>query len=81
MTSNAPDTMYTGLMESYRQTMSGFVGPTQILVSGDTLQLKDYSMTDWPWSYFDPEAKKERHQRVFPEEMEKAFEMGAALAK
>ena len=81
MTSNAPDTMYTGLMESYRQTMSGFVGPTQILVSGDTLQLKDYSMTDWPWSYFDPEAKKERHQRVFPEEMKKAFEMGAVLAK
>ena len=81
MTSNAPDTMYTELMESYRQTMNGFIGPPQILVSGDTLQLKDYSRTDWPWSYFDPEAKKERHERVFPEEMEKAFEMGAALTK
>jgi NAD(P)H-dependent FMN reductase len=81
MTSNAPDTMYTELMESYRQTMSGFVGPAQFLISGDTLQLKDYGRMDWPWSYFDPEAKKERHERVFPEEMKKAFEMGAALAK
>ena len=81
MTSNAPDTMYTGLVESYRQTMNGFVGPTQILISGDTLQLKDYSRTDWPWSYFDPEAKRERHERVFPEEMKKAYEMGAAMVK
>jgi hypothetical protein len=68
-------------MESYRQTMNGFVGPTLILVSGDTLQLKDYGRTDWLWSYFDPEAKKERHERVFPEEMKKAFEMEAALAR
>ena len=79
MTSNAPDTAYTGLIESYRQTLSAFVGPTRVLVSGDTLQLKDYGKTDWPWSYFDPAAKQARHERVFPEEMKKAFEMGAAL--
>ena len=79
MTSNAPDTAYAGLIESYRQTLSGFVGPTQVLISGDTLQLKDYSRTDWPWSYFDPAAKQARHERVFPEEMKKAFEMGAGL--
>ena len=61
--------------------MNGFVGPTLILVSGNTLQLKDYGRTDWLWPYFDPEAKKERHERVFPEEMKKAFEMEAALAR
>jgi hypothetical protein len=33
-------------MESYRQTMNRFVGPTLILVSGDTLQLKDYGRTE-----------------------------------
>ena len=81
MTSNAPDTMYKGLIESYQQTMGAFVGPTQALISGDTLQLKDYNKTDWPWSYFDPEAKKERHERVFPEEMKKAFEMGVSLLR
>ena len=78
MTSNAPDTMYMDLLYNYRQTLSSFVGPTQLLVSGDTLQLRDYSKTDWPW-FFDGEAKQKRHETVFPEEMKKAFEMGRAL--
>ena len=81
MTSNAPDTYFTALMQNYQQVMSRFVGPTEIFVSGDTLQLKDYSKTDWPWSLFDPEAKKMRHETVFPEECKKAFALGAALAK
>ena len=81
MTSNAPDTMYAGLLENYRQTLSRFVGPAQVFVSGDTLQLKDYSRTDWPWTMFDPEAKQIRHDTVFPQECRKAFELGAALAQ
>ena len=80
MTSNAPDTMYLDLIENYQQTLSRFVGPTEILISGNTLQLKDYSKTDWPWSMFDPEEKKKRHETVFPRECERAFEMGAQLA-
>ena len=80
MTSNAPDTMYLNMMESYHQTLSHFVGPTEILVCGNTLQLKDYSKTDWPWTMFDPEAKQKRHDEVFPEEVKKAYEMGKALA-
>ncbi|MBP5163677.1 MAG: flavodoxin family protein [Spirochaetales bacterium] len=79
MTSNAPDTMYENLMKGYQQTLNRFVGPTEVLVSGETLQLKDYGKTDWKWSMFDPEAKMRRHETVFPEEMKKAFEMGAAL--
>ena len=81
MTSNAPDTFYTDMMEGYRQTFSSFVGPTEVLVSGETLQLPDYSKTDWPWTLFDPEARKERRETVFPEECRKAREMGAALVK
>ena len=79
MTSNAPDTMYANLLQGYQQTLSRFVGPTELLVSGDTLQLKDYSKTDWPWSMFDPEAKKLRHETIFPQECAKAYDMGAAL--
>ena len=79
MTSNAPDTMYANLLQGYQRTLSGFVGPTELLVSGDTLQLKDYSKTAWPWSMFDPEAKKLRHETVFPQECKKAYDMGAAL--
>ncbi len=64
MTSNAPDTMYRDLLQGYQQTLSSFVGPTKVLVSGDTLQLKDYSKTDWQWSMFDPDSKQKRHDTV-----------------
>ena len=80
MTSNAPDTMYQNLLRGYRQTLDRFVGPCEVLVSGNTLQLKDYSKTDWPWSMFDPEDKQKRHETVFPEECRKAFDMGKAMA-
>ncbi len=81
MTSNAPDTAYLSLVRKYRQTLDRFVGPTETLVSGDTLQLKDYGKTDWPWSMFDPEKKKKRHETVFPEECKKAFSLGAKLVR
>ena len=81
MTSNAPDTAYAGLIENYRQTLSRFVGPTDVFVSGDTLQLKDYSKTDWPWSIFNPQSKQDRHENVFPQECKRAFDMGEALAR
>lgn len=80
MTSNAPDTGYVNLVRGYQQTLNRFVGPTETLVSGNTLQLRDYSRTDWPWTMFDPEAKQRRHETVFPEECREAFRMGAALA-
>ncbi len=79
MTSNAPDTMYSDLLNSYRQTFSTFVGPCDVLVSGDTLQVADYNKLDWEWSMFDPARKKERRETVFPEECKKAFEMGKNL--
>ena len=68
MTSNAPDTAYLPLLRNYQQTLNRFVGPTEILVSGNTLQLKDYGRTDWPWTMFDPEEKRKRHETVFPSE-------------
>ena len=81
MTSNAPDTNYINLVNNYKQTLSRFVGPTETLISGNTLQLKDYGKTDWEWTLFDPAAKLERHEKVFPLECKKAYEMGAALVK
>ena len=81
MTSNAPDSAYLALLKNYQQTLSRFVGPTELFVSGNTLQLKDYSKTDWPWTMFDPQAKQQRHDTVFPEECKKVFELGAAMAR
>lgn len=81
MTSNASEGMYDKLLEGYKNTFTRFIGPTTVFVSGNTLQLKDYSTTDWPWSMFDAEAKKIRHDTVFPEECRKASELGAELVK
>ena len=81
MTSNAPDNMYLDMMNNYQQTFNACVGPTEVFVSGETLQLKDYSKTDWEWSMFDPAARQGRHEKVFPEECNKVFEMGRKLAR
>lgn len=79
MTSNAPDTAYVNLLNNYKVSLSRFVGPTELFVSGNTLQLKDYSKTDWEWTMFDPKTKQERHDTVFPEECRKAYALGEAL--
>ena len=79
MTSNAPDTAYLDKMRNYQEVLSRFVGPTEIFVSGDTLQLKDYGKTDWPWTMFDPGAKQRRHETVFPDECKRVFEMGRGI--
>ena len=79
MTSNAPDTAYRELLENYRRTLSRFVGPARVFVSGDTLQLRDYGATDWPWTMFDPARKLNRHEEVFPEERKRAFALGKEL--
>ncbi len=81
MTSNAPDTQFLDMLRGYQGALSTFVGPTEFLVSGETLQLKDYSKTDWPWTMFDPQARQQRHETVFPEECKRAYEMGAALVR
>ncbi|MDO4533646.1 MAG: NAD(P)H-dependent oxidoreductase [Coriobacteriia bacterium] len=81
MTSNAPEDMYAGLLEGYQRTLSAFVGPTDVLVAGDTLQVKDYSKLDWEWTMFDPAAKQQRHETVFPQQRQAAFEKGAALVR
>jgi len=81
MTSNGPASLYAPLVDGYRETFERFIGPTETLASGETLQIKDYSKTDWPWTYFDPAAKMKRREEVFPKECKEAFEKGKALAE
>lgn len=78
MTSNAPDTAYLPLLQNYQNVFSNFLGPAEIFVSGETLQLKDYSKTDWPW-FFNSEERYERHETVFPKEKEAVFNKGREL--
>lgn len=59
--------------------MQRIFGPTQSLMSYDTLQFDDYSKYVAP--RFDPKAKADRRKTVFPEDCRKAFELGVGLAK
>ena len=68
------------VMKNYQQTLNSFIGPTEVFVSGDTMQVSDYSKLDWEWSIFNPEDKQKRHETVFPKECRKIFEMGKELA-
>jgi len=84
MTSNCSEEFYSQIgydkmLESYQNTLNGMVGPTKVMISGDTLQVNDYSKYDW--TMFDPEAKKKRHDEVFPDDMNKAFMLGSEMIK
>ena len=78
MTSNAEDTAYMPLLKKYQSVLNIFVGPTEIFACGNTLQLEDYSKTDWPW-YFNPEERYERHEKIFPKEKEEIYKKGEEL--
>ena len=84
MTSNCSEDFYSQIgynkmLEDYKNTLISMVGPTKIMVSGDTLQVNDYSK--YNWTMFEPEAKKVRHETIFPQEMEKTFLLGAEMVK
>lgn len=84
MTSNCAEEYYDKIgydrmLENYKSTLSGMVGPTKIMVCGNTLQVSDYSK--YNWTMFDPEAKKAHHEEIFPKELEKAFSLGAEIVK
>jgi len=81
MTSNAPDNTYNQLLEGYQKTFERFIGPTEVFVCGDTMQINDYSKTDWEWSIFNPDEKLIRHKTIFPEEKKEAFEKGVQLTR
>lgn len=82
MTSNCAEEAYdrigyTDMLEKYKGTLSGMVGPTKVMIAGNTLQVNNYHL--YNWTMFDPEAKKARHDEVFPKELEKAFSLGAEM--
>jgi hypothetical protein len=70
---------YDRLFSRNETIMQRIFGPSQSLMSYDTLQFDDYAKYVAP--RFDPKAKAERRRTVFPQDCQKAFEMGVRLAK
>jgi len=81
-TSNCDESMYdkvgyTTMLDNYKQTLERFVGPTKVMICGNTLQVEDY--TKYNWTYFDPERKKAHHEAMFPLKLKEAYSFGAGL--
>lgn len=77
-TMGAPDPAMNGsLAEKDKVMFDMFVGDTEILNILDTYQFDDYSK--YASAMFDPVAKKQRHETVFPEDCQKAYEMGKRM--
>jgi len=70
---------YQPLIADHVQNFSFFLGETKTLIVTDTLQYDDYSL--YTGDVFSGEHKKARHESVFPEECQKAYSLGAELAK
>ena len=82
MTSNASEEFYgqigyDKMLAGYAGTLGAFVGPVKTMICGNTLQVNDYAR--YNWTMFDPEAKKARHEAVFPAEQQKVFALGAQM--
>ena len=74
LTSNVPAEYNAELVNRYKGSLEGFIGPTQTLVSGNTLQVNNYEQ--YNWTMFNPEEKRERREKVFPQECSAAFALG-----
>ena len=77
-TMNVPDAgVYEKLIGQLQGTMTRFLGKTEVLCATDTLQFDDYAK--YTSDAFDADAKKRRHEEVFPEDLKKAEVLGRAL--
>lgn len=59
--------------------LQAYVGPVESLLVTDTLLSDEFSKFEH--SHFDPEAKQKRRKEVFPADCEKAYALGAKLAR
>lgn len=74
-TTNAPEFgFHKALNESIIGAMSRFMGPAELIEANATLQFDDYSKYDA--SMFDVSDRIKRHNEVFPQDCQRAREMG-----
>ena len=66
-------------VDASKRFMSIIYGSCEVQLSTDTLQFDDYSK--FMATRFDPVAKGKRYKEVFPQDCEKARQLGASLAK
>ena len=60
-----------------KSIMEGLFGSCEVLLNCDTKQFDDYSK--YEADFFDVPAKLKRHEEVFPQELQNAFDLGTRL--
>ena len=83
VTSNAPlftfeEEGYTQMIERYRSMLGYVIGPTEVVIADETMQVNNYEK--YNWTLFDYEDRRRRRREVFPGQLEEAFRKGAELA-
>ncbi|WP_010259255.1 flavodoxin family protein [Treponema primitia] len=68
---------YAEKFKFYEDRFNQIIGPAKTLVSTETWQTTDYSK--YEMTMFDGEARKKRRDEIFPQDKQKAFELGAGL--
>jgi multimeric flavodoxin WrbA len=68
---------YGAMFKSIEFSVRNILGPAETLCAYDTHQFPDYSKV--VMEYMDPAKKKERREKLFPEDCGKAFDLGRRL--
>jgi len=66
-------------IKATRMFLQRAFGGSELFLCSDTKQMDDYSR--YEMEYMDPAAKDRRHAEVFPQDLQRAFEFGAKLAR
>ena len=79
-TMNCPDEhFYDSLIGGHKNTFERFFGETKVVCATETLQFDNYDL--YVGDMFDVPRRQEKHEKVFPEDCRRAFEMGQELVK
>jgi len=77
LTSNVAAEYDEELAKRYKASLDTFIGPTETFTCGNTLQVSNYEK--YNWTLFNPEEKKQRREKIFPQERKAVFELGASI--
>lgn len=69
---------YVQQFERTRNILAGHFGSCEMVLATNTLQFSDYGK--YESEMFDEKAKIKRHAEVFPQDCQRAFDLGASLA-
>ncbi|NLD98776.1 MAG: flavodoxin family protein [Fibrobacter sp.] len=78
-TENTQDGIYQDIFNGYEGTLNRYFEYTGTILSTETLQMEDYSK--YHMALLNEAQRKERREKVFPDDCQKAYDLGKTMAK